>query len=374
MKMARRDRRHSVSRMSAFLTPGIAVLLFFAYTMHPANITVVPEATQQKIIFVNDSAFYVSIRQESFGGNEICSLKPRERKTAIYNTQKNETVFYPVYAIPLNAKNLLKGQYDSSIFFVRASSDITEEITIPPPRYLENDNMYLVFSNASGNSTGLLQGNAFLSDFGNTGTTTINAGTTAIFEGPISRFRNISLYPSKITIPDIAFNPGFIYHFIFDGNMAALTDARPLTMIGEPAPVKVEFACGIFSPANSTLTGENIPQANWEKLIEELDNAFKRYQVPLYVGSSESAPWEQLVHHTIGITITIGRQAPKPPLNREMITGNIAVSLSRNGVVIARTEDKKTTTFDEAGVYSAAAQFIRENSAFYNRITQYIMP
>jgi hypothetical protein len=151
--------------------------------------------------------------------------------------------------------------------------------------------------------------------------------------------------------------PGYRYSFVFNGSEAVITDARPLTRIGEPEPVTVEFA------------GDAMPRTDKEKLIAELENSFKRYQVPLRItDSAESTHGEPLVRYTLILTLNTQVQPSRPPANMELIRGEISITLLRNGLTIGQAGKKNITEMNRDGVLRVVTNLIQENADFYRRL------
>ncbi|GHU99775.1 hypothetical protein FACS189483_09400 [Spirochaetia bacterium] len=294
-------------------------------------------------------------------------IHSNSQKTVALPVYENELTsgFDIMYEIPLSGSLSLLCRGDNK----KLRSD-QKEVVIDKPVLTGNFGSYLVVVNRGNNSITLAHGNARLPTLERQGNNLVNGGQYEFSPGKSGVYRLQPNSADKLEIEDgqrrtaVSLphtQDNYLYKVEYSPQGAVLTDARPLTMIGAPVPVEVEFS------------GDDIPAANREKLVEELDNALRRYQVPFFIAGSESAPWEQLVHHTLIITIATGRQAPRPPLNRELVSGSVAVSLLRNGVAIVQAEDNYKDFFDEASVYSAAARFIREDTSFYNEVIQYVM-
>lgn len=207
----------------------------------PSNTSLSEDAEgegRREVIFTNTSSFNVSVRRDSYGGGAVCDLRPGETKKARYVVTGNEIVFYPRYDIPVGEGVVEEGQIDETVFFViQTTTESLDPILIPPPNRLRNGNMYIVFANKSKTTVSLMRGNSFVPfyDPDNPGAqdNTINSNKTGVYKGSVDMFRDISLYHAAARLEGIAYQPSFIYSYEFDGKQAALTDARPLTRIGE---------------------------------------------------------------------------------------------------------------------------------------------
>jgi hypothetical protein len=314
----------------------------------------VSAAQAETVAFHNASMFTVSVRRDSSGGQELCTLKAGERVNASYDSKNNETIFYPVYEVPVGA-HTLKGQIDGSIFFVikkdTGNKKTNTEVTIPNPSRFENNSVYVVFRN-EGSSVSLQHGNSFLTLIGSS-ETTVNAGEIAVYEVTPLTFRNIELYPHGEKVPALDMQPSFVYIFTFDGTSVTLNDARPLHKIGEAVPASLVFRA------------DAIPDAEQKRFAETLQVALQQNGVPVRIAADSDTARQGLSAYTIVITISSAIQPPRPPTNMQLVTGDVEAAFLRDGKTVAQSGKRAITEMDMAGFYRVAARFIRDNKQFF---------
>jgi hypothetical protein len=71
---------------------------------------------------------------------------------------------------------------------------------------------------------------------------------------------------------DLDYQSDYAYYFVFNGELLILVDSRPLTEIGQPDPVFVEFISGF---------GSVLHEKDKQEIIKALRNAFEGEDIPL---------------------------------------------------------------------------------------------
>jgi hypothetical protein len=315
----------------------------------------------QTIVFVNGSRFSVTLRKGEYGGPVACVLSPRGR--VVYHTtgSEREIIFYPVYEAPLTASVTLKGQIDKSVFLQRAFSDKAGEMRVPPPEHFENNAVYLVFENKSANGVSVLArgGNSFLTLFPGRADT-INAGETGVFESNARTLGTPSVYHPRVAFPAIVYRPGYRYVYTFDGTMVTLVDARPLHTIGQPLDAALVFEGAI-------------PADEREALREALNKGLAAADAPFRVEGISNTGNEggDYLSYTFTVALTMEKQTVTFPTRREMYSGEVTVTLTResggNSGLIAEHKTA-VTEFNEAGVYRAVRQFLTGDRELHQAI------
>jgi len=152
--------------------------------------------------------------------------------------------------------------------------------------------------------------------------------------------------------------PGFIYTFIFDGNEAFPIEARPLVDIEGRAPLSISF------------TGDSLSETEKSSLVEALAVALENYSVPLrpVFTNEEYSSFEGRIFYTLNISLNTRIQAPQPPVNTELVRGELSLSLLRNGKVLRVVDAKNLVDLSRRGILLLASSFVREARDFYNGI------
>jgi hypothetical protein len=317
----------------------------------------ITQTLRQELEFTNTSPFKVSIRQGSYGGNEVCVIKGGSRVSVKVNIEA-ETIYYPLYDIPLTANYVLKNQIDSAVFFV-VKPQVRITIQVPPPRDLENSNAYLVVRNKSSGSVSLMRGSSFVPLLPEKKETTLNAGESGVYQGAARQFDNLSFYHSSAIFPKDTYNNGYVYYYDFDGREITLVEARLLAKIADPLVALVSFSGAI-------------PEAEQQMLLAELNTALQKNKMPLIGATKTDATMQnQQVHYGLNITLATTAQEAKPPFNIATIKTDVALAFLRNGTTL-QIVSKSFNEIDTSGVYRVVAAFIRDNSQFYQSLINYM--
>jgi hypothetical protein len=96
-------------------------------------------------------------------------------------------------------------------------------------------------------------------------------------------------------------------------------------------------------------------------LIQSVQQGIQSYGVPvnLTAGGTEQSIFT--------ITLGLRRQAPVPPLNRELIICDTVISFSRNGLT-RESASTRVTEIDIPGMVNQIRRFISENEAFFQNV------
>jgi hypothetical protein len=195
------------------------------------------------------------------------------------------------------------------------------------------------------------------------GSANIAADASALFDNIPSRIAlsvESDNYQTR-PFPVDDFTRGFRYVFVFDGAEVTLADMRPLCAIGQPIAAAVAFDGAI-------------PESDRDALRKALNDGLAANNAPLrvlpgdgvFVETDEAGESGKAV---FSIAVAPGTKAPAPPLNRELHTGEVTVTLSRADRVIV--EHKAVVTeFDEAGVYRALCRFLAGDARLYREIAE----
>jgi hypothetical protein len=374
------------------------------------------ESPEQAIVFVNDSRFPVTLRKRSYAGPVVCAVSPLDRAEYHTTSDEREIIFYPVYEAPLTASVTLKGQIDKSVFLQRALSDKAGELHIPPPQRFENDAVYIVFENKSGNGVSVhprRNGNSFLTLFPDRADT-INAGETGVIESDTRALGTPSIYHPSVDFPPVVYRAGCRYVFMFDGTQVTLLDERPLHDIGLPLPAAVLFSGtapeaerdGLRAALEEGLAANNAPlRVQPDDFVDEggMDmtsmNEAKTDVAKTDVddtGVDEAGVDETGVDGTdvdktdvgktdidetdeaaganiryiFSVEITASWQQRGFPLNRAVFSGQATVTLSRNGSIIVEQTMPPVTEFSEGGFYRAVRRFLSGDKRLYQAIAE----
>jgi hypothetical protein len=334
--------------------------------------------------FANNTPFVVHIVAGS-GRTEVCTINPRGTGTGRGNFGTAE-YFYPVFDVPLTATFLLRDlrPADSNFFYQiddRASRR-TVVIDAAPP--LNDSASYLVLVNGS-RTGGVSVGRAASSrmsriDAG--GSDNVNAGESGVYRiNPRDNNDMRIISPVNVAFPAVVYRPGFLYAFAFDGTEIGLIDARPLHGVGQPV--------------NAALALDGaIPEAEGDSIRGALEEALAANRVLLRLapqadgtGTGEAdageagTPEREGGEHEAGeagtggdlryeftVSLTMDRQT-RPLAGWALLGGELAISLSRNGAVVAQVK-APVTEFDESGLYRALRRFILNEQQFYRRVAE----
>ena len=162
--------------------------------------------------------------------------------------------------------------------------------------------------------------------------------------------------------PSIAYRPGYRYIYTFDGTMVTLVDARPLHTIGQPLDAAIVFEGAI--PADEQ-------EALRETLNKGLAAADAPFRVPPEGMDNTENEGDDYLRYTFTVALTMGTRTVTFPTRREMYTGEVTVTLTResggNSGLIAEHKTA-VTEFNEAGVYRAVRQFLTGDRELHQAI------
>jgi hypothetical protein len=195
------------------------------------------------------------------------------------------------------------------------------------------------------------------------GSADIAAGGSALFDGIDTRttleVESDNYQPIPFPIDD--FKQGFRYIFVFDGAEVTLADARPLFAIGQPLAAAVEFDDGVTETEQAAL-------------LKALNDGLAANNAAVRV--LPGLPGEEVFTETGGekdvvffIAMTHGSSPAVPPLNRELRTGEVTVTLSRAGRILAEHR-AAVADFDEDGVYRTLRRLFAGDTRLHQKIAE----
>jgi hypothetical protein len=195
-----------------------------------------------KILFKNNTSLVIKIVRGTATIYE-CTIFPEETAEVSYNLE-NGAIYYPRFYIPLTADYLYPRleeaglrPSDSEMYYRVDGSKKEQTIIIHPPDSLNDSAFFLAIMN--NNKTGginLINSVGVLPCFYPTANkTTIGGGETAFYKPSLRDTLELQVSPGNQKLENITYRPSFVYYFTYDGSMITLTDARPLTRIGEPS-------------------------------------------------------------------------------------------------------------------------------------------
>ena len=123
------------------------------------------------------------------------------------------------------------------------------------------------------------------------------------------------------------------------------------------------FSCELI-PIRAYLEwyGDALSDTEQNTLRGGLQQALQRFRVPVQMTNDDS-PFSFI------ITLTT-EEAALPIGNRKIIRGEVSVAFARNGIVLHQSEKGAIAETNASLLMNRAANFIRDNSAFYQELTQ----
>ncbi|GHV44725.1 hypothetical protein AGMMS49546_29150 [Spirochaetia bacterium] len=266
-----------------------------------------------------------------------------------------------MYEIPLSDSISLLCRGDNK----KLRSD-QKEVEIDKPVLTDGFGSYLVVVNRGKNSITLARGNARIPTLERQGNYLTSGGQYEFSPGVKAVYR---IHPDNadqfeiedgqkrtaVILPQTRDN--YLYKVEYSPQSAVLFDARPLAMIGEPIYAAVEFRGRSLSDAE-----KNIFIQGLQRGIQN-NNALVQITPP---------PPEVQIFHSFVITVNTMIRPPSPPANTELIQCDVSIAFARNGTTVQQSEQKRIS---ELGSYtdrafSLAANFIRDNGAFFQGVNE----
>jgi hypothetical protein len=218
---------------------------------------------------------------------------------------------------------------------------------------------FLILKNYGKQTISLKSGNDYLSSLLGVNPNAYNSspylspGNTYLYElkpGKNDLLIETDQYRSIVFPFNIA-EAGYVYAFIFDGNEAIPTDARPLVDIGKSAPLAVEFAGGYVS------------ELERQQLTTVLTAGLELSELPFRpLSAGEFSLLAERVFHALKITLNTQVIPAQPPINRELIRAELQLSLMRNGKVLAVSETKSFTEMSREVALNVSSNFLSDLS------------
>jgi hypothetical protein len=304
------------------------------------------------VTFVNKTAFRAHITV----GSMAVELKPIEpgEKTVIANIYDKTEAFYFSFDIPLlyGSFDLLNVRpVDAGSYFYIDNAVPSQEIIIPAPSEFDLAGSYIVITNKS------QKGGVFLSENRSSRLvcvhdhkkSSINQGESEVFSTlpNANKVLYITAGSEEYAFSMRNYRPAWAYYFIFDGNEVIPTDARPLVDVGKSAPFAVEFA------------GDYMSERERQQLTTALTAGLENSQIPLYpLSTSELSLFDERVFYAMQISLNTQIVPAQPPINRDLIRGELQLSLMRNGKVLAVSEITRFTEMSREFALNTSSNFL----------------
>jgi hypothetical protein len=108
--------------------------------------------------------------------------------------------------------------------------------------------------------------------------------------------------------------------------------------------------------------GDILSDTDQNTLRGGLQQALQRFRVPVQMTNDDSPFSFIITLNTEEATLPIG--------NRKVIRGEVSVAFARNGIVLHQSEKGTITETNTGLVMNRVANFIRDNSAFYQGLAR----
>ncbi|MBU3850134.1 MAG: leucine-rich repeat domain-containing protein [Candidatus Treponema excrementipullorum] len=215
------------------------ILFFFLFF---ASKSVFSESSIQRTTILklqNDTEFSVVIQRGFYGGSDVTTLSPHEKKEIEVQhilIDSDEIVFYYYFDINYNSLSINGLKSNQQNFTVKPfEKEHTEVIAYPDD--IEFYNIAIIIENRSDKSISLAKNNSFIElyQYGKNIGISVPPSSSASFIKTSSELNGgISIYGSDLTFPVKEFENKYVYTFEFDGESVKLKDYRPILKIGEP--------------------------------------------------------------------------------------------------------------------------------------------
>jgi hypothetical protein len=213
-----------------------------------------PGAGAKTIRFINRTPFTVRLVRGS-GRTDAAAIAPKS-EAVIPNDFAQAETYYPLFDLPLAEGYSLAGlrPNDRDMYYQIDSAKEYQEIEILIPAGFSDTGAYIVFTNNA------KTGGVFLSRNESTSRMTginaveaksnVNAGETLVYRENPGELENLRLNPGNVVFGAMAYRPGYVYFFEYNGSAVALIDERPLRRAGESSWAKtIAGADGLVWPA-----------------------------------------------------------------------------------------------------------------------------
>jgi hypothetical protein len=354
----KRFRNRPLYYLRRLISTGIFFMLASCTTSVPVENS---KSAEGVIVFTNKTPFTVHLVRGS-GRIDVTALVPGESKE-ITNTFGTAEDYYPLFDVPLtNSWSLSRLRPNNIDFYYRIDNQkARQEIDINVPESFNETSAYIIFINNSrsggvsisrNTETSRMTGINFSEAKSN-----VNAGETIVYRDDLRELRSFRLNPHNINFGEITYLSGYVYAFIYDGNEVLQIDARPLTEVGNSAPMSVEF------------TGDNLTGAEQMIIINAVTAALESYGVPLRIilpGAESSV--EGRIFYTMRINLSIQVRPPSPPLDREMFRGDLSLNVIRSGKVLRVVNMANINEIFRSSLMNVLANRVKEEAAFFQEI------
>jgi hypothetical protein len=313
------------------------------------------------ILFYNQTPFTVHLVRGS-GRIDAATVAPNSTVT-VSNIAGTEETYYPLFDIPLTADySLPRLRPENPDFYYQVDNKKKQqEIEIKLPAGFNDASVYIVFTSRSkGGGVSLSRNqssNRMTSINYQDSKSTINEGETLVFRENLLELQSLRINPLNISFGEISYQAGYVYSFVFDGNEVIQTDARPLVDVGKSSALEVIFA------------GDNLSVREQQQLITALTSGLERSQVPFRpLSAGEVSSLKGRVFYILQITLKTQVLPAQPPVNRELIRGDLYLSLVLNSKVLAVSETERFTEMNRTSLLQLASNFLLENQTFYEML------
>jgi len=330
-------------------------LAFVFFSCASAEKSRTEQANTGTILFTNKTPFTVHLVMGS-GRTDAASVNPNSTIT-VSNTAGAEETYYPLFDIPLTADySLSRLRPENSDFYYQIDNKkAQQEIEIKLPAGFSDASVYIVFTSRSkGGGVSLSRNQSSNRMTGinyQDSKSVINEGETLVFRENPLELQSLRINPLNISFGEVSYQAGYVYTFLFDGNEAIQTDARPLVDVGKSSPLEVVFA------------GDNLSDREQQQLITALATGLERSQVPFRpLSAGELSLLKGRVFYTLQISLNTQVLPAQPPVNRELIRGDLYLSLVRKNKVLAVSDTERFTEMNRALVLQVSSGFLSDLS------------
>jgi len=333
-------------------------LLIFLAACASSGPPVTENQTGGTILFVNKSSFTVHIVRGS-GRIDVVTLAPSS-SAEVPNEHGTVENYYPLFDIPITRTFSISkaSPLERDNYFQIDNTKNYQEIEIAAPKGFNDNSAYILFTNNSkgggvslsrNEAAGYMTGINFPD-----GKFNVNEGETMLYRVNPQELQSLRINPINLVFGEIAYQPSFVYSFTFDGNEAFPIEARPLTAIGQNAPVALEFTGYQLSPQNRTIIANGLRDAlqSWGTPLELSDNTGPGYLLTLF--------------------ININQIPPAPPLNTTLLRAEAEIVFSCFGRMMAKSGRYSVTELNEAMVARFVSEQIQWDRAFFADVMEAI--
>jgi TolB-like protein len=125
-----------------------------------------------------------------------------------------------------------------------------------------------------------------------------------------------------------------------------------------------------LNPVSVTFAGAALTGEEKDTLLEDLQQAIRKYNVPLELVLPDQAAEPNLYNFII--TLRMAKKPPAAPAYTEIVTGDIILALNQGRKNLKQSERKQISEMDSEYFVRRGAEFIRGNKAFFDSVTEIV--